>query len=414
MSSVEELSALITQQGDTVRNLKSAKQDTTAALKALLDLKERYQTTNYYPRDVHMFTMILRCLAFLRRYKIANGGVEFGPPKQEKPKQEKKDPQSAPVKEKEGPSKKELNKLARKEKAAAFKTGGGEAVEASPPAVQDTSSSKESSAADVKKAPAKVPSIQEAAKVPCKDGVYFSVKYPFPEVARLTSLLVGSDLAFFASTDSSSHLPYYYNEASKSSSISGDSNIARYLSRSSSRGSALYGEKDAWLSSEVDTWLDVFTSHLTLADEILEQNLPPLLNTHFEGKTYIVGGTLSLADIALFVSMKRIKFVPSTSFPHASRWYSLMDGTLPKADQQVHGVPKAGNGKVGGKGKSSSVDVPTSSVGAAVGETATDDGGACPPLEDAVEGAVCTRFPPEPSGYLHIGQCIIIFSRPFL
>jgi hypothetical protein len=60
-----------------------------------------------------------------KRYQEANNGVPFDPPKvtesDKKAVAAAASTASAPEKEREGPSKKELNKLARKEKAANWK-----------------------------------------------------------------------------------------------------------------------------------------------------------------------------------------------------------------------------------------------------------------------------------------------------
>ena len=96
MSSVEDIRALIVAKGEEIRKLKAEKADISNHLTDLISLKEQFAA--------------------------ANGGVPYDPPKQEKEKKEKV-VQPAPAVEREGPSKKELNKLAKKEKKSAYKAG---------------------------------------------------------------------------------------------------------------------------------------------------------------------------------------------------------------------------------------------------------------------------------------------------
>lgn len=368
MSELADIEQLIVAKGEEIKILKANKADKETIAPHVAEL-----------------------LALKERYQIANNGVPYGPPPAEKEKKKPKGPvEEAPARE--GPSKKELNKLKKKEKKAAYADGS---VDANAPPIPAPT------------APVPIPVAASApvaalpvAPVSGTGGITYHAQSA-PILSRIVMVLLGVDLPMTESPATSPpHQAYLHSPSANGGlggSISGDYAIARFLCRSHgphllhpaapSDASAL-----SWCASEVDQWIDhCVAAEVCGADSSVTVNL---LNSHLTLRTYLAGSTLSLADIAVHnLIVKRGATFP----PHVQRWVALVTSLLPSpgAIYQKKGSDKAKKEK---GGKPAKVD------GAAKGGAKNDEPeDSCPELEGAVEGQVCTRFPPEPSGYLHIG-----------
>jgi len=165
--------------------------------------------------------------------------------------------------------------------------------------------------------------------------------------------------------------------------IFGDIAIARTLAQLSQKlqPNSLYpsGGQDETesfiLQSEIEQWL-----HFSLS--LTEPSVDSLtnLNTHLQSRTFLVGYQLSLADLAVFLPLKK-KETPLAKYPHLERWFKYVS-SLPSL--QTGGAPAAKQ--------------PAKKTGAAGAM------GSYLSLEGGEMGKVVTRFPPEPSGFLHIGH----------
>merc|ERR1712137_539068 len=177
-------------------------------------------------------------------------------------------------------------------------------------------------------------------------------------------------------------------------SLTGDLPFARFLAR---QFSTTLNGTNAFAASEIDQWLP-FTERL-IAEKQNTRELATLLsnaNQHLALRTYFAEPTLTIADIAIWVALnvcgKENKAVMKIlgQYSFVNRWFLFLNKhTAFQTIYEKYFKPNAA--PVAKKEKKAGINL---------GHT-----GGYLSLENVKEGdQVVTRFPPEPSGYLHIGH----------
>jgi len=363
----DEIKEKIVAVGEEIRQLKQEKKPIDEHLAILKTLKAEYE---------------------------AVAGTPYDPPPAAK---KEKKPESTPTEVvREGPSKKELNKLAKKEARAAYKDDGASSAPKAAAAVAAASTSGGGGGGGGGGA-----------------GGAMNVVAVFAqpaELARSVAAMLGvspKSVSFSLSpTAGASHQPILATGGGADSTISGDACIARFLARHFSStqplANSLYGSVlSAWELSQVDMWLDLYTGVIEGGDAA---EVVALIEKQLAEKTFLVGQTLTLADVACVLLVKKAGGVVGAA---VTRWLNVAGASVPALGPLL-------KGKTGGTSASASASSSSSSAGAAgEKEEGGDEGGSCPPLVDAVEGQVVTRFPPEPSGYLHIGHAKAVLLNQY-
>ncbi|XP_027537522.1 bifunctional glutamate/proline--tRNA ligase isoform X5 [Neopelma chrysocephalum] len=163
--------------------------------------------------------------------------------------------------------------------------------------------------------------------------------------------------------------------------------IARYLARVAA-SAGLYGS-NLLEHTEIDHWLEFSATKLSAASQFL--SAVQELNHCLSLRTYLVGNSLSLADLCVWAVLKdnniwQEQLQQNKAPVHAKRWFNFLE--VQHAFRSVGAKWAAGTPKV----KMATEKEKKADVGKFV------------ELPGAEMGKVIVRFPPEASGYLHIGH----------
>lgn len=172
------------------------------------------------------------------------------------------------------------------------------------------------------------------------------------------------------------------------SSIEGENAVNRYLARVFPKA-GLYGSTHLE-TSQVDSWLDFSTLYLKNSQDI--NDAINELNKSLSLATFLVGQNFTIADFAIWASLQgnakwSALLAKGCVGEHLSRWFKFCSN---------QGIFKAAISKAG--------IAPSNNKTNEKKDGNLEEGGRFIELPGAEMGKVVTRFPPEASGYLHIGH----------
>jgi len=147
--------------------------------------------------------------------------------------------------------------------------------------------------------------------------------------------------------------------------------------------------KEGGLASNSEKTSSFFTLSKTLRSAIAFQEIVSVLDSlddYLSFRTFLVGHSITAADWIVWGtlkgSVKLVGLLKNNQHLHLSRWFTHLE-SLKETQNALSELAAA---------KATKARSNKTAAGFALG------------LQDAIDGQVVTRFPPEPSGYLHIGH----------
>lgn len=225
-----------------------------------------------------------------------------------------------------------------------------------------------------------------------------------PRAVIAAAKIAGIPLSIDASLSSISLPSFLFHDGSK---LEGEYVLLRHIGRTVGQLN-LYG-KDAVESAQIDEWLDYIPIFVQGSEFEMECSY---VESYLSTNTFLVGHSLSIADIALWSALSRAPqqwetLMKSCKFENLVRWYNSIGSDYGLSFNEVPEkcVGQRGFGRhLAGQSTQLNPHSYSSSLSSKVHEKTKAC--RCPDVDlpNAEVGKVCLRFAPEPSGYLHIGH----------